>query len=92
VERREGHCALKYDKTTRTIKTFDPNPAPLPKEVEEAMFRMEMFANCHGSKDEVTDAAVIQAALSKGVEWERRYAELVETVANRTDQAKGVKP
>jgi hypothetical protein len=37
VERREGHCALKYDKTTRTIKTFDPNPAPLPKEVEEAM-------------------------------------------------------
>ena len=28
AERREGHCALKYDKTTRTIKTFDPNPGP----------------------------------------------------------------
>ena len=40
AERREGHCALKYDKTTRTIKTFDPNPGPLPKEVEEAMARM----------------------------------------------------
>jgi len=40
VERREGHCALKYDEATRTIKTFDPNPAPLPKEVEEAMGRM----------------------------------------------------
>jgi len=40
AERREGHCALKYDKTTRTIKTFDPNPATLPKEVEEAMARM----------------------------------------------------
>jgi len=38
------------------------NP-PFPKEVEEAMFRMEMFANCHGSKDEVADAAVIRAAL-----------------------------
>ena len=35
AERREGHCALKYDKTTRTIKTFDPNPAPLPKEDNE---------------------------------------------------------
>jgi len=48
VERREGHCALKYDKTTRTIKTFDPNPAPLPKEVEEASKRLESAArNSH---------------------------------------------
>ena len=41
VERREGHCALKYDKTTRTIKTFGPNPAPLPKEAEAAIIRIE---------------------------------------------------
>ena len=32
--------------------------------------------------------AVIKSALAKGVEWERRYAELVEDVSRRTDQAR----
>jgi hypothetical protein len=70
------------------------------KEVEEALLNLgnvltdaydlawegetgeEKYANAQ------TALAVIRAALAKGVEWERKWAELVETVASRTDQAR----
>jgi hypothetical protein len=31
--------------------------------------------------------AVVRAAIAKGVEWERKWAELVEDISRRTDQA-----
>ena len=61
IERREGHCALKYDKTTRTIKTFDPAP-PLP-EVEEAMKRLADLVQHRGDCIDAKAVAVIRAAL-----------------------------
>jgi hypothetical protein len=36
----------------------------------------------------LSDYSAIRAAISKGVEWERRYSELVEDVSRRTDQAR----
>ena len=62
TERKEGHKALKYDKATRTIKTFDPNPAPLPAEVEEAMAELEELA-------EAAELAMREAN-KDGAEWE----------------------
>jgi len=68
-----------------TIKK-DLTVAPLPAEVEEAMEYIRRHMEiCIGTLDAL---AVIRAALAKGVEWERKWAELVETVASRTDQAR----
>jgi hypothetical protein len=73
-------------------------PAPLP-EVEEAIKCMEQNAPWGYPDDSIKERiehddhmcalAVIKAALSRGVEWEKRYAELVETVAQRAGQMKG---
>ena len=79
-----------------TIKK-DLTVAPLPAEVEEAMDTLRVFGmsgasetgDIPASEREILAAlAVIQAALSKGVEWEKRYAELVEDTSRRTDQAR----
>ena len=81
-----------------TIKK-DLTVAPLPAEVEEAMERVEVWYRHYDleklvgqmggyAKQDAAALAVIRAALAKGVEWERKWAELVETVASRTDQAR----
>jgi hypothetical protein len=67
VDWEERYRGLKeqYEARERIRAIAAPPPAEVPQsEVEEAMVRMEMFANCHGSKDEVADAAVIRAALA----------------------------
>ena len=67
--------------------------------VEEAMERVEVWYRHYDleklvgqmggyAKQDAAALAVIRAALAKGVEWERKWAELVETVASRTDQAR----
>jgi hypothetical protein len=68
--------------------------APLPAEDEHKIGQIVTLA-VPGVPDwektfELRD--YFRSQLSKGAEWERRYAELVETVAQRTDQAKGDKP
>ena len=74
----------------------------LTVEVEEAMgkienllggfgpnvFRDEFGRRIHYPRDTMAALAVIRAALAKGAGAERRYAELVEDVSRRTDQAR----
>jgi len=70
-----------------------PRSSPLPAEVEEAMeiLRKAVTGYSRGGQtleDCENSLAVIRAALAKGAGAERRYAELVEDVSRRTDQAR----
>jgi hypothetical protein len=94
---RDGERAALYEKLDdgqpgNLICEIPPAPPP---EVEEAMENIRdgiEYAGgqlgWHDYEGLTTSFAVIRAALSKGAEWEKRWAELVETVAVRTDQVR----
>ncbi len=89
-------------KSIHLSKSVEEAMGRISEIMEDRIHSMQSHASVYGSDREsaqmraeantlAEDVAVIRAALAKGVEAERRYAELVEDVSRRTDQAKGDK-